>query len=142
VLDPEHVTFDTNYDTHFAWTSSGMLEINKQKAIPIWPEVTDFLTENYYEYAEGTQLKQIFLKDKMRIKLAFLGARYVIISYGPKTLEYALIFDIALRRWGKLKIPHVDWFPWVSPSYKYNELEARKSFGVLQADGTILPPRF
>lgn len=163
----EHVTYDANYDTHFAWTTSGMQEISKQKAIVIWPEVSDFLTERYFEdytgadnnnintdvaeaFSSRTQLwqkevwnlktfQQRLLKNDMRVKLNFLGSRYVVVSYGPeKFLTHMLIYDIALQRWGKLRIKHSDVFQWVKPNYKYNSIEPRKNFGILKPDGSIV----
>lgn len=165
IVDPEHVTYDSNYDVHFAWTTSGMLQVDKQRAVQVWPEVSDFLTERTIEYdivgqtledyapywASETQilkateaiknfLMRVEFAENLRVKLTFLGSRYIFISYGaPNTDEflYALVYDLALKRWGKIKIPHVDFFTWVKPNYKYNAIEPKKSIGVLGRDGKI-----
>jgi hypothetical protein len=167
VTDPEHVTYDTNYDVHFAWTSSGLLEITKQKAAPIWPELTDFLTENLYEFPSAEirnvqkastwfsqaqvypniepLLTQVLLPNGFKVKLSFIGARYVVVSYGPKEddeLQFALVYDIGLRRWGKLKFPHIDVFLWVQPNYNYGPINAKDSFGLLRRDGAVYTVNF
>lgn len=167
IANSEHVTYDANYDSHFAWTTSGMMELTKQKATPIWPEVTDFLTERYYEtftdvpelgredydfataWSSATQhweatpygdapFVQRFLVNPVRVKMNFLGTRYITVSYGPEqTLTHVLVYDVALQRWGKLKIYHSDIFQWVKPNLKGGEIEPRRSFGILSPNGAI-----
>jgi hypothetical protein len=46
------------------------------------------------------------------VKLAHIAGRYLVLSYGVDPLIYthALIWDSLLRRWGKVRITHVDCF--------------------------------
>ena len=166
ITNPEHVSHDSNYDKHFAWTTSGLMQISKEGAILTFPEITDFLTCGYMEdyigdvnpTGQGTKEfvpwwlaaeKQLKFTSKvdnlmcwkyqgqLRIKVAFVGSRYVAVSYGVAgQLTHILVFDLALRRWGKLRINHVDVFEYTMPGEQLN-FNVKHSFGILQANGTI-----
>lgn len=113
IRSPEHVSYDANYDGHFAWTTVGMQTVTKGKAEAVLPEVTDFLTgklvEEYIgptgyqshqnespEFSSQTQdwstrpqgpslLQQLTLKEDPWVKVALIGSRYLCISFGYKT---------------------------------------------------------
>ena len=46
----------------------------------------------------------------MKVKLAYVSSRYLAVSYGVASLTHMLVYDTALRRWGKLAKAHVDVF--------------------------------
>jgi hypothetical protein len=45
-------------------------------------------------------------------KLTVVGNRYIVVSYGtfPKMYSFALVYDLAMKRWGKLRQVHRDCF--------------------------------
>lgn len=171
ITDTEHVSHDSNYGAHFAWTNSGFMQISKEGGLVSFPEITDFLTcgrlEDYIddvnptgkgtpEFASPVMASETQLRfnsggenlaiwkytTPLRIKLSFIGSRYICISYGMlNKLTHVLVYDLALKRWGKLRVSHVDIFEYHSPAEEL-ALTVKHSFGVLKADGTILTVDF
>lgn len=166
IVSPEHVSADSNYGNHFAWTTSGFMQIGKEAAVINAPEVTDYLTcgrlEDYIgeinSAGQGTEdlvadcmaaekqlnfnsdpngLKNYSYEGQLKIKLAFIGTRYLAISYGINNkLTHILVSDLALKRWGKLRIAHTDVFEYQNPAVE-GRFDVKESFGILQANGTI-----
>lgn len=170
IASPDQVSFQSNSDTHYVWSSAGIQAITLTSASSIFPEVSDFLSGNIYEdFDESSNLfTTTYPVDELYVKVTFVSEQYVVFSYGvlPDTYTYALVFDINLQRWGKLKIDHVDCFTWNEPKLfgfiSYGDLEplrytdipvtvmyddlvselplfrdVRKDFAFLQLDGTV-----
>ncbi len=84
----------------------------------------------------------VFLQKPLqgiKIKLALIGKRFLAISYGEKletSFGFILVYDFGLRRWGKLRIRHVDAFE--LPTLPSGAPEAGNSFGILQSDGHVV----
>lgn len=140
VTSAEQVSADENFAEHVVWSTAGLQQVGRQEAKLIFAEITDFLsgrtldipnTENkvtptyadgsYYAdgdiYADGYLSGDAFavpvteyLPYDFRIKIQLVGARYLVISYGEFELTQALVYDYAIKRWGKLNITHVDVF--------------------------------
>lgn len=162
----EHVTYESTLDGHFAWTLDGLQLVTKREAKQVYPEITDFLTGKLVEEFVGPTdlqshhsvadcfnsasqtwndrpsghnlLAQYYLPTQPRVKLALIGGRYLLISYGyrdPEILDWVIVYDLTLERYGKLKIPHVDAFNYVvqpgdSPTVK-------ESIGFLARNGEV-----
>lgn len=120
VVSPEHVSWQDNLGEHYAWTIAGMQKINKSKAIPIFPEISDFLVAKVFEdYNTITDSFSITkLGSQLKVHLTVVGARFVVISYGIESglFTHAIIHDLAFKRFGKLKIDHVDCFTYFVPN--------------------------
>lgn len=112
IRSPEHVSYDANYDGHFAWTPVGLQMVTRGKAESALPEVTDFLTgklveefigiSGYHPHTNNSKvfnsqtqdwiskvqgpslLQQITLTEDPWVKVALIGSRYLCISYGYK----------------------------------------------------------
>lgn len=100
---------------------------------------TSMTTQSQAEYPLGPGLLvSTQLAYEIAVKLTAIGSRYFILSYGKTedSLTHALVYDMALRRWGKLKIPHVDCFSYVKAPGAVAE-EAMSTVAFLQADGAI-----
>ncbi len=112
ITDNEKVAWDSDGGSNYAWTSSGLLKILPTGCQPIHPEVTDFLAGRVFEDLDDATnvMNYQYLTTDLEIKIIFIGSRYLILSYGVLTLTHALIYDTALRRWGKAKINHTDCF--------------------------------
>lgn len=161
INNPEHVSYDSNYGTHFAWTSSGLMQITKEGGLLAFPQVTDFLTcgslEDYVGFQDScvvnvdNQLQFAELKsdlarscyiNPLKIKISFIGSRFLAISYGTNNqLTHILVYDLSLKRWGKLRVSHVDVFQYQLPTAELPN-GVKETFGILQANGTILTVDF
>jgi hypothetical protein len=169
VMSPEHVSYESNYDSHFAWTTSGLQELNATRANIAFPEVTDYISQRYFEQWDavpynvsaaiktlsGTPrqvtalpmwpcdhinagvLTQYAVYSTPRVKINFIGSRFLAISIGtPSTLRIILVYDLGLKRWGKLMIDHTDVFEYSDPGGAAPDVN--RSFGILKADGSIV----
>lgn len=138
LANAELAAADGNSSAQYAYTTYGIQSVGIQLAQTILPDVTDFIAGSYFEdYDEFTfQFTRDFLTTTMQKKLTLISARYLIISYGKTTLTHAIVFDIILKRYGKLKITHTD-------CYEYNLLNPevvetpKKSIAFVQQDGTV-----
>lgn len=168
IAGPEVVSWQSNLAQHYAWTSAGLQLLDTSKTTLIAPEVTDFIGAQIFEDFDETTFTFLeeYLASQLFIKLSVIGERYVVISYGVSSGEYthALVFDLSLKRYGKLKILHRDSFEWTAPSLTgtltYGQLSvtygalgtttygdllvgvstpavAKKTLAFLQKDGTI-----
>jgi hypothetical protein len=124
IVNPDHVSWQDNTGEHYVWSKSGFQKLNKSKSIQIFPVVSDFLAAKVFEdYNEVTDvLTATKLTTQLNIKLTVIGARWLVISFGVAQGLYthALVYDIAFKRWGKLKITHVDCFNYAVPNLSGN----------------------
>lgn len=108
----EQLTSDANQAKHYTYGSSGLQELDLQRADLIHPDCTDFLSQRQYETWDSAagEIVSSFLGGALEVKLQFLANRYLVISYGKKDgqFTYALFFDVGLQRWGKVRVDHVD----------------------------------
>lgn len=116
----EKVTDNSSDIQQFAATVAGIMTFNRSQATQLWPEITEFFASRRYESYNFTtkKIEEFNINDALLIKLHFVGARYLVLSYGEISLTHALIYDIGLKRWGKIRIDHVDCFEFIDqPSY-------------------------
>lgn len=110
-LNTGRVANQNNLGYHYAYTSAGLQQIGLQNAQIVFPELNEFLGKFIFEdFNETTNvLSTTYLTSPLDVKLAFIGNRYVIVSYGVVVGAYthAIVFDTVLQRYGKLKINHV-----------------------------------
>ena len=143
----------TQYDNSgviYAYTNSGLVAIDNEKCTPVFPQADEFLRNGVYEelnsggvvsdvspkWARETQqfpINQDLVNQHIAdldVSPTCIGNRYVCLSYKAKRtayFTYALVYDIALGRWGRLKINHIAiggtidtlWF--VTPDYTVTE---------------------
>jgi hypothetical protein len=116
---PEDVSWQSNQSTHYAWTTAGLQQLSLSTAQDVFPEATEFLEKLIFEDFDEPTLTftEAYLSQQLSTKIAFVSDRYLVMSYGiaPGVFTYALIYDLALGRWGKLKITHVKCFEWNAP---------------------------
>jgi hypothetical protein len=133
VASIDRVTDEADFSGNYAWTSKGLLKVTLDAATPVFPEVTDFLVGQVFDTWDATakQVVQSTVVGGFTVKLAFVAGRYLIISYGGGSteFEFALIYDAALERWGKLKVPHVDVY-----SYTYVTAAGNYNWNTLAGD--------
>ena len=141
--DLDLVTYDSNSGSHYAYTTSGLQLISAQGTQTIFPEVTDFISGQYFEDFDETTLilSTQKLSFPLQKKLTVVADRYFVLSYGISALTHALVYDLVQRRWGKLRTPHVDCFEYQLLNPTTTEIP-RKSLAFIQADGTIKTVNF
>lgn len=120
ILSPDHVSWTDNLGEHFVWSKSGLTKLNKSKAEPYYPEITDFLVAKIFEdYDSATDSLNITkLTSQLSVKITLIGSRFLVVSYGvdPSLFTHAVVHDLAYKRYGKLKIDHVDCFNYAVPN--------------------------
>lgn len=130
VESAEMVATSADGSGHYIWGTHGLQRVTLVKSEAIFPEVTDFLTgKQINEWNSTTKVVDTVTSgSNLSVKLALLAGRYLCISYGLGTsyFEYALIWDVFLDRWGKLKVEHQDAFMYPYPqgegAYYYDQL--------------------
>lgn len=172
VSSTENIAWQANLGFQYAWTTAGLMKIDKNGAELIQPAVSDFINSRTFEdYNEATGVfNTTYSATEFKTKLVLVGNRYLVLSYGISSLTHAVIFDTSLKRWGKVKITHVDCFEWPAPNFfgirsytqltpnSYSQLEGntykqlsiqqsitvspKKDICFLQADGTVLSINF
>lgn len=132
------VSFAANAGNQFAYTTSGLQALSLQQAQTIFPEVTDFISGAYFEDFDETTLTftATNLTSTLKKKLTVIADRYLIISYGMYSLTHALVYDLAEKRWGKLKLSHVHCFEYTLLDPEVQETPKR-SLAFLQPSGAI-----
>ena len=98
-------------DASIAWTTDGLQQVTAQGITPILAEITDFLRGRIIESYNAVTgvITQTALAADIQVSLRQISERYLVISYGTTATPYssALVFDAALKRWGKLTVSHV-----------------------------------
>ena len=107
----------------------------------IFPEANDFLAAKLFEDFDETTLKFSlqYLTTPLNTNVTIIAARYIVLSYGTAAaapdFTHALIYDLTLKRWGKLKITHRDCFEWNFPNLygqlTYGQLNTTNYGGLL-----------
>lgn len=170
VTEPRHVTSDSNSDTQFAWTTQGLQAIGGKDAKAVFPEITDFLTGHLFEeyigptgmvgYSNISQqwssesqswgdwpigennLRQFYWNGELKKRLTLIANRWLVVSYGFANFGWALVYDQALKRWGKLRIAHTDCFELSTTRGQVVDQEANHQLAFLQQDGRVLVANF
>lgn len=140
IKDSELAVIDPNTTGHYVYTTSGMQMVTAQQAQTVFPELTDFLAGSVYEQwvdSSNTISTAVMAGSSLTKKLNVVADRYLCVSYGQTYLEYVLVYDIVLKRWGKLRCPHVDLFEIYSDFSNIND-PAKRSLGLLQTDGKVV----
>lgn len=136
---PNLSAYNGNSTNHYVYSTSGIQEISMNNASIMFPQATDFIAGSQFEDFDETTL--VFTVQpvigSLKKRVAMISNRYALLSYGMTQLTHALLYDMSLERWGKLKINHVDCFEYSYPSSDIVEAPKR-SIGFLQSDGTII----
>lgn len=130
----ERVTPEADEQGHYIYGTNGIQLVGLSRAVTLFPEVTDFLVSGQSEsWNASTKTVDLTTVGSVSVKLAFLAGRFLVISYGAGTtyFSYALIYDTMLKRWGKIKLTHVDAFMYSYQSgtgaYTYDTLPGNYS---------------
>lgn len=112
----EQATVEGSKGTIIAYTTSGLQTISLNSSEIEHSEVADFVATRTIERynLESHQFTRGSTNLDFYVKLSNVANRYTVISYGtyPKVYSFALVYDSALKRWGKLRMVHRDCFYW------------------------------
>lgn len=126
----EQATVEGSLGMLIAYTTTGLQKISLNSSEEVHPDVSDFIAGRYIErYSFGTQeLSQASTSLDFFVKITNIANRYLVISYGtyPKVYSFALVYDMTLQRWGKLRIVHRDCF-----YYNYGTVTADLTYSML-----------
>ena len=117
IIAPERATQDTQSGAQYAWTTNGLQKVTLQGSEFVSAEVNDFIAGRKYSIWQAgiidegdTPLSEFYTK------IALISNRWLCLSWGteiPNVLpqfDWCLVYDLALKRWGNIKIQHTDVF--------------------------------
>jgi hypothetical protein len=112
IADITSVTSTGEDNSNYAWTTAGLLKVTLGGCTTLHPAASDFIGGRVYEdFDTATNTFSLeYLASNLKVRLAFVASRFLCISYGPTLYRYTLVYDVALKRWGKLKQDHVQLF--------------------------------
>lgn len=120
IVSSDQIGINSNVAEVYAWTSSGLQMFTINSAENIFPDCTDFLAKLIFEDFDDTNLVFVVTKlsTALSVKLAVVADRFVVLSYGiaAPLFTHALIYDLTLKRWGKVKLTHRCAFQWNAPN--------------------------
>jgi hypothetical protein len=110
----EQATVEGTLSSVYAYTTVGFQRISLNSAESVLPDISDFVANRKierYRY-DLRELYEAAVTLDFFTKITNIANRYVVISYGtfPKIFSYAIVYDLALKRWGKLRMVHRDCF--------------------------------
>lgn len=127
----EQITPEADDTGHYVYGTNGLQFVGLNRAVTVFPEISDFLVGGQAESWNSTTktVDKVVSAPPFYVKLSFLAGRYLVVSYGigtTTTLQHALIYDTALKRWGKVRIDHTDAFTYGytvgTGAYDYDDL--------------------
>ncbi len=129
------VAFEANSSIHYVYSKAGLQAVSSQRSEILLPEVTDFLGGRTIEDFDPVtdEFTSTELAITLQKRLTFIGSRYLVISYGATTYTHALVYDVALKKLGKLRHTHVDCFEYIDDQQEVS----KDLFALLSADGTV-----
>lgn len=154
----EQISYHSNMPYHIALNSYGIQEINKTSAKAVYSEASDFFSSKIFEDFDENSLtiSSEYTAEQVVTKVRIIQARYLVLSYGinigqiPPRFSHTLVYDLTLKRWGKLRVAHVDCFEWNDPNsfifappghiafQTASIVLPKKSIAFLQTNGTVV----
>lgn len=113
----EQATVESNLGGVTAYTTAGFQNINLNSSQHRHPDISDFITGRGFDFYEAGRIESATSGTDLHVKVTVIGQRYVALSYGfvQGLFSFALIWDLALERWGRLRQRHVDLFYYIQP---------------------------
>lgn len=136
--DLKLITYDSNSTAQYAYTTSGLQLVAPSGTQTTLPDLTDFISGFLFEDFDVNTQQFIStpLTTKMQKSLALVSDRYLVISYGIYELTHAIVYDIALKRFGKLKLTHTQCFQFDVPIPQVVEIP-KQSLAFLASSGVV-----
>jgi len=116
-----HATGDSTAETQIAWTTSGIMEVGGGNAQAAWAEISDSIAQNIYMSCGSDGYPYLSRVTQIDVSINTIGQRYITISLKNKDADveyaFAYVYDLVLRRWGRIDIPHIDIFEYRAPEF-------------------------
>lgn len=137
-VNQNYVAYDANSNAQYVYTTSGFQIMSAMASQTIFPELTDFLGGRDFEDFNETTLTftHTALTSPMIKRVTAVSDRYLIVSYGMTELTHALVYDMVQKRYGKLKITHVECFEYIYFDPELSDAP-KNSIGFLKSDGSM-----
>jgi len=145
-----YIAADANSTSQFAITTNGMQVLGPKSATRLLPELEDFIVTAYYE--DFNETTNEFTRTQygstgvssFSLELTLVAARYICLSYGPpdtvdSPYTYIIVYDLALKRYGKLKMTHVAVFDNLH-QYLPTDPPYFANIGIAKLDGSVVHP--
>lgn len=128
-----HIAPNEDMSAHFIWATSGMQLVALNQAQAVFPEFTEFFAKDELQELSRNQI--IRIKTQVSIKLGYLGNGTLCISIGPRDsyFHYCWIYDVNLKRWGRISFPHWHVAPYVNANHTVS-----MSYSYLLSKGTTV----
>lgn len=112
ILDQEHAAPFGSGSDFYVFSTNGLMKNTYTRSEQEFPAVNEFIGSRRIEVWDpvNTKINTLDSTDALKVKLEFVGNRWLVLSYGIAALDFALVYDTGLRRWGKLRLTHVDCF--------------------------------
>lgn len=129
------IAYEANSVEQFVYSNVGLRTVTSNSSEALLPEVTDFLAGGVIEDfdAATNTFVPTSVTGPLKKKVKYIASRYLVISYGVTSFTHALVYDLALRKVGKLKVDHVDVVDYIADQAEI----ARESIGIVAADGAL-----
>ena len=110
------VSLDSETGNLYAFTTAGLQIVSVTQAQVVFPELTNFIAGSRFEDFNDATLQfistDVTYTGGIYKQVTVVANRYLVISYGiqytlPITYTHALVYDIAMKRWGKIKFTHI-----------------------------------
>lgn len=128
----EQATVEGSLGVTIAYTTAGVQRISLNSAEEDYPDVSDFIAGRFVEnYNASTRIVSgSAVSTDFYTKLTAVANRYLVLSYGTTAgaFDFALVYDMALKRWGRLNIAHRDCF-----YYSYGAITTGLTYSMLGA---------
>lgn len=106
---PDRVTREDESGNQYCLTSGGMMAVNVKAAKHALPAVTDFLAAKRIETYNRVTHTSTFAAVPAGVitRLTLIASRWLVLSYGSSSYTQAIVYDSALKRWGKIVADHI-----------------------------------
>lgn len=140
--DVRHADYDSLSGQQYAYTTSGFQLFDIQRAQSVFSELTDFIAGSEFEDCDSSTgaFSETYLSTSMKKAIKVVADRYLVISYGITALTHAIVYDMAVKRFGKLKLNHVQCIDMLLGDE--NQDIPRNSIGFLQSSGKVVTVNF
>lgn len=117
-----HISHDTVSGRHIVWTPFGIQEVTARGAELAFPELSDGLIRGMTASIGVSDRPELSIVSPLDIKLNAVATKYICISTRTEVERVqnfpyttCFVYDIALNRWGRIDIPHIDVLEFVAP---------------------------
>lgn len=128
----EQASVEGSLGVTIAYTTTGIQKISLNSAEEEYPDVSDFLAGRFIESFSSTAkaISGAAISVDFYTKLTAVANRYLVISCGTSVgvFTFALVYDLTLKRWGKMNITHSDAF-----YYSYGAIVTGLTYSMLGA---------